>query len=263
MADEARRPTAADIFEGVLDSARDELARTNRGLALSGLAAGLGMGFTGLGVASVRAILGTDGTGEFVSLLFYPLGFVVVIVGRQQLFTENTLYPVALALTERRRWPNTLRLWAVVFAANVAGTILFAALATETGALGAEIVAQLETVGARAEEGPTVNTFFSAVFGGWMVALVAWLITAAGTTFGQVSLIWLLTFLVGVAHLDHCIASSAEILCAVLGGEVSAADYAGWLGIVTAGNILGGVFIVTVLNYGQVVAGTRDGERDR
>ena len=35
--------------------------------------------------------------------MFYPIGFIVVILGRAQLFTENTLYPVALVLAEKKR----------------------------------------------------------------------------------------------------------------------------------------------------------------
>src|SRR5215210_6200384 len=117
------RPTAQQIFEQVLESARDEVGRSTRALGLSALAAGIGLGLTGFAVASTQALLGHDGSAKLVALLFYPLGFIAVIVGRQQVFTENTLYPVALILDERRwRWVwQTMRLWAVVFAANIVG----------------------------------------------------------------------------------------------------------------------------------------------
>lgn len=59
--------------------------------------------------------------------LLYPLGFLIVIIGRSQLFTENTITPVTVVLTEFNVLPNMLRLWAVVFVADVLGTIVFAA----------------------------------------------------------------------------------------------------------------------------------------
>jgi formate/nitrite transporter FocA (FNT family) len=132
---DASRPKAHEIFENAAESGRDELSRSTRALAISGLAGGFTMGLTGMGVAIARAFLPPGPTSEFISYMFYPLGFIAVIIGRAQLFTENTLYPVVLVLTDRRHIRNTLRLWGVVFAANVAGAFLFAALATRAPTL--------------------------------------------------------------------------------------------------------------------------------
>jgi len=92
MAEETTRRSAQEIFEKVAESAHDELSRSSRALAFSGVAGGMGMGLTGLSVAVVQAALGPGSWQEFVSLLFYPMGFVAVIIGRAQLFTENTLF---------------------------------------------------------------------------------------------------------------------------------------------------------------------------
>src|SRR5690242_4025047 len=96
------RRTAHEIYDQVKENARGELDRSSHALAFSGVAGGFTMGLTGLAVAATRALLGDTPTSEFVSMLFYPAGFVAVIIGRFQLFTENTLYPVVLVLTERR-----------------------------------------------------------------------------------------------------------------------------------------------------------------
>src|SRR5436853_594275 len=118
LAVETRRLTAPEIFSAAVENAREELRRPARSLAFSGLAGGLTMGLTGLSVAAVRAILGSGTWEELVSFVVYPVGFIAVIIGRAQLFTENTLYPVVLVLDERhRRMQNlakTLQLWAVV-----------------------------------------------------------------------------------------------------------------------------------------------------
>ncbi len=235
--------------------ARDELARSSRALAFSGFAGGLTMGLTGLSVAIVRATLGGGAAAEFVPWLFYPMGFIAVIIGRAQLFTENTLYPVVLVLDEKGHVRNTLRLWLTVFVFNVLGTLAFAALVSRTGALRPEFLSQLATLGTEAASQTPAHVFWTGIIGGWMIALVAWMVTASHWTIGQIVVVWLLTFVVGIGRFAHCIATSGEILTAVLSGSVGAGTFFRWLGIATTGNILGGVIIVSLLNWGQVKAG--------
>ena len=249
------RRTAHEIFQHVENNAHEELRRSPHALAFSGLAGGLSMGLTGLGVASAMAALPDFPAREFLAYTIYPIGFTAVIIGRAQLFTENTLYPVALILSERRHFMDTLRLWLVVFSFNVLGAAAFAALAVLTEALPAEIRAELVRLGIRAAQGGFGHIFWSGVIGGWIIALVAWLVTASHWTIGQVAVIWLLTFTVGIGHFAHCIASSGEIMSAVFSGSVPFARYLQWLGTATAGNIFGGVLIVTLLNFGQVKVG--------
>ncbi|HUK48801.1 MAG TPA: formate/nitrite transporter family protein [Terriglobales bacterium] len=253
---ETRRLTASEIFDAATDNARAELKRPWRGLAFSGLAGGTTLGLTGIAVASVRALLGDGGWQQLLAYLIYPIGFIAVIIGRQQLFTENTLYPVVLVLDERKHVLATLRLWGVVFTSNIAGAVLFAALCIYTSALRPEIQSKLIELGNQAVQGTFGHVFWSGVVGGWLIALVAWMVTASHWTIGQVAMIWLLTFIVGVGHFAHCVVTSCEILVSVLAGSVPAGTYSYWLLAATLGNIVGGVGIVSVLNYGQVRAQT-------
>src|SRR5579863_4816959 len=137
------RPSAEDIYEQVSTNARQELARSSVALGLSGFGAGAFMGLSALGTAIALALLGTSPHARLLSRMFYPMGFIVVIIGRSQLFTENTLYPVALVLTERRQFWNTLRLWAIVLPTNVLGAFMFALLAARTSALDPAFVATM------------------------------------------------------------------------------------------------------------------------
>jgi len=148
-----------------------------------------------------------------------------------------------------------LRLWGVVFAANVFGALLFALLAVRSAALAPDIRSELIKLGLDAVANSTGHVFWSAVIGGWLIALVAWMVTASQWTIGQVIMIWLLAFVVGVGKFAHCIATSGEILSAVVGGNLAAGSYLHWLLFATLGNIAGGVVIVSVLNYGQVAEG--------
>ena len=250
------RRSAPQILDNVAKTARDELARNSRALAFSGVAGGLSMGLTGLGVASAQAVLGKGTWQDFVSMLFYPVGFIAVIIGRAQLFTENTLYPVVLVLDERKHVLNTLRLWGVVFLANLVGAAAFALLACRTSALEPKIVDALSRLGLDIVAQNAGTAFWSGVVGGWLIALLAWLVSASHWTIGQLAIVWLLSFLVGIGHFSHCIASSGEILSSVVTGSVPLSRYFYWLLPATAGNVLGGVCIVSILNWGQVKAGS-------
>jgi formate/nitrite transporter FocA (FNT family) len=252
----ARRLTAQEIFEAAKKNARDELERPLKALAFSGLAGGVTMGLTGLAVAVTRAVAGDSTGAHLLSFIFYPIGFVAVIIGRAQLFTENTLYPVILVLDERRHFRATLQLWGTVFLANVVGAGLFALLAARTSALEPKVLDELVKIGLASVGGTFGHLFWSGVIGGWIIALVAWLVTASQRTIGQVLIVWLLTFVVGIGGFAHCIATSGEILVAVARGDATIGSYLQWLLPAALGNICGGVFIVSLLNWGQVFAGS-------
>jgi formate/nitrite transporter FocA (FNT family) len=245
------RPTAIQIFAQVAKNARQELRRSARSLAVSGFAGGITMGLTGLATAIARAELGTSGVAQFITNLLYPVGFIAVILGRAQLFTENTLYPVALVLSERRHYLATLRLWAIVLVFNCLGTLAFAALAVRTDALQPKYVASLVALGMEVADHSLSTIFWSAIIGGWIIALVAWLVSGSHSISGSMLLIWLLAFVVGVGHFAHSIASSGEVLSAVLHHQLALTSYFRWLWPALLGNVVGGVGLVTLLEYGQ------------
>jgi formate/nitrite transporter FocA (FNT family) len=252
------RPNASEIYRAAVRTGEQELRRSSFGLAVSGLSAGLGMGLTGLGSAVILDAVGQHPGSHVIASLLYPLGFIVVIVGRAQLYTENTLFPVIVVLDQRRHLLNTLRLWMVVFVANVAGALLFAALIVRTGAAPPALIAALARLGTQAVSGGFGHLFWAAVAGGWIIALMAWLVTASETSpIGQVALVYLTTFVVGASRLAHCIAGSGEALSALLAGQVTAGDYLRWLAAATLGNTAGGVVMVSRLNYGQVRGSNR------
>jgi formate/nitrite transporter FocA (FNT family) len=245
------RPTADQIYHQVSLNGKRELERGATALAISGVAGGLLMGLTGLSVAILMSMVGATPAGRLTALFFYPLGFVVVILGRSQLFTENTLYPVALVLAERRHLWKTLRLWSIVLPTNLLGALLFALLAVKTGALRPEFATELAKLGTQAADITASHAFWSGVVGGWIIAMVAWLVSASHSISGSILLIWSMTFVVGIGHFAHCIASSGEILSAVLAHQITPIHFLAWLLPATLGNICGGVFLVTLLEYGQ------------
>ena len=242
--------SAGEILEAIVEDGQEELERANTGLAISGFAAGLNVSFSVVALVVVGALAGGIG---FAAYAFYPIGFLIVILGRSQLFTENTVTPVAVVLSSQSRLPNMLRLWAVVFIANLLGTATFAAAIYYGGILEPSAFALLfEDISARIDYG-FWTMMVKGVFGGWLVALVAWMISASHDTISQILFIYLLVLLIPATGLVHCIGDSAEVLMSVFAGKNTLFEYL-WefLVPVTIGNTLGGVILVTLLNYGQV-----------
>ena len=187
-----------------------------------------------------------------IPYLLYPIGFIAVIIGRAQLFTENTLYPVVLVLDERKHVRRTLRLWGVVFTSNIFGAFMFALLAVKTPALRADILSQFCPFGRRISQRLGGIFFLERDHRRMADCSCRLTVTASHWTIGQVAMVYMLTFIVGIGRFAHCVAGSGEILSAVMAGTVSLAEYLRWLMPATLGNICGGILMVSLLNYGQV-----------
>ena len=247
----ATTKTAGEILETVIEDGEKELERANAGLAFSGLAAGLNLSF---GVVAMAVVGGMTGGIGLAAMLVYPIGFLMVILGRAQLFTENTVTPVTVVLTQPGQLPNMLRMWAVIFVSNLIGTLIFAAVAIYGRILeGLPLNLLLKEADHLLEYGLwTIG--LKAIFGGWLVALIAWLVASSRDTISQIFFIYVVAFLIPAAGLAHCIAGSSEILMSVFAGNTSFLTYlGGFLLPTTLGNIVGGVVLVTLLNFGQVV----------
>lgn len=255
----AETKTVGEIYETVAEEGRTNLSRASLGLAFSGLGAGLNISFGALAMFSVADL--TGGVG-LAAIAIYPLGFLMVVLGRSQLFTETTVTPVAVVLTDWRRSPrcvvNTLRLWVVVLVSNLLGALISAAAISYTRVLDARAFKFLLEEVVHKMEPNFVGTTLYAVYGGWVVALMAWLVAASRDTIGKAFVIWATAIIIPAGALPHSIAGSAEVLIGVLANEVLWRDYAtGFLVPSVLGNIVGGVFFVSLLNYAQIVGSSK------
>ncbi|MDQ3758758.1 MAG: formate/nitrite transporter family protein [Actinomycetota bacterium] len=251
--EESSRPHALDIYERICEDTAEELSRPQGSLIYSALFAGFTIGLSALAVALTTVSLTPEvQSTAFIAALLYPIGYVAVIIGRSQFFTENTLYPVMLSLRHPEHIKRTARLWAIVFPMNLAGAFIFAVLVVLTGALAEPIQSEIVANGVKYTEGNFIDTFWSAVIVGFLLATVAWLVEGCDTVTGRVAVIWSLTFFVSLASLDHCVATTVTAFAALLDGELAVGETLGWLAPAVLGNVLGGVIIVASINYGQV-----------
>lgn len=243
------------VHEAIRLEGEEELERSSMALAWSGLAAGLAMGFSFLATAALRSAIPPAPWRHLVATLGYTVGFVFVVMGRQQLFTENTLTPILPLLHDRRKLPNVLRLWGVVLAANLAGALAFAWVLARTPLVGAEVHVALRELAREVLAPSGGEMLLRAVFAGWLIALMVWLLPGAESA--RLATIVVPTYLIALFRFGHSVAGSIDVLYLVAAGAASWGDYLRFLAPTLLGNVLGGVTLVTLLNHGQVVAGKR------
>lgn len=247
------RLKAALVHEIIREEGEDELARSVSALAWSGLAAGLSMGFSLVVEGLLHHYLPDAGWRPLIASFGYTTGFVIVVLGRQQLFTENTLTGVIPVLTRRDRASlmALLRLWSVVLLANLLGAGLFAALAAGAPVFEPNLHQDFLEIGRHAASGGFVALFIQAILAGWLIGLMVWLLPGAGSS--RLAVILLITYIVALGGFAHIIAGSVEVLYLVLSGEKSFLSYLiDYVVPVLTGNIVGGGALVAMLNHAQV-----------
>lgn len=252
------------IHEIIREEGEEELARGAFGLLLSGFAAGLSMGFSFLTEAWLQAGLPESRWRHLVASAGYSVGFIIVVLGRQQLFTESTLTAVLPLLTRRNRetFLKVGRLWGLVLGMNLIGTWIFALLLLPHGIFTPEVTKALGTIGHEAIHHNFAATLLKSVFAGWLIALMVWILPSARSA--RLFVIMLITYLVALGQLSHVIAGSAEAAYAVLiGADPLSGYFVGFLIPTLIGNIIGGVALVALLNHGTVAEEIHGGADDK
>ena len=255
--------SALVIHEIVRGQGEQELERSFGGLAWSGLAAGLSIGFSFLAQSYLQGALPHAPWARLVSSFGYCLGFLIVLLGQQQLYTETTLTALIPALTRRNfaTLLSTLRVWGVVIAANLVGTWIFAAVAAQPGIFSPAAYNAMSALSAEVMAHPFWQTATNGVFAGWLIGLMVWLLPGAGPA--RPLIIILLTYIVAVCAFPHSIAGSVESAYGVFTGHASVGDYL-WRFFAPTflGNTVAGTALVALLNHAPI-AGELDGSRGR
>jgi formate/nitrite transporter FocA (FNT family) len=251
--EELRRATAVVIHEVIRKEGQRELERKFSSLAFSALAAGLSMGFSLIGEGLLASMLPDEPWRPLVAKFGYSLGFLFVILGRQQLFTENTITPVIPALHNRdlKTWIKLLRMWAIVFTFNMVGALAFSAVVAKTAVFSDTVKHEFARMGAAQVVNGFGTEMLKAIFAGWLIAFMVWMLPSVDTS--RIALIIIVTYVVGLGNLAHIIAGSVEAFYAAFAGSVSwnAVLYS-FLIPTLIGNIIGGVTLVSGLNRAQV-----------
>src|SRR5690348_1197268 len=246
-------PRAAVLHETVGKVGEEELDRNASSLAWSGLAAGLSMGFSMVASGALRAHLPDSPIGEFIADAGYRAGFVIVILARQQLFTENTLTVVLplMSAPSLHTFAKVLRLWGIVLVCNLIGIAAFACGVAYLPLFDPGIYHAIARMGGTIMAYSVLSMFLKAILGGWLIAMMVWLMAAVDAT--RLWIIIGLTWLIALAGLVHVIGSAGEVFFLAFRSQVTWADALGhFVGPTLAGNIVGGSLIFAMISHAQV-----------
>ena len=254
QAEEYENIPSSIIFEAIRREGEYELSRGFGALWWSGVAAGLAISASVLCKGFLESILPHAGWTAGVSNLGYTVGFLIVILGRMQLFTENTITPILpLLLTPTRaRLFKTARLWGIVLTANLVGCAT-AAVVLVFGHIVPEVRFEgIVSVSRHYAEATALEHFAWGIPAGFILAALVWVLPRMESA-GEVLMIVILTYMIGLGGMSHVVAGSTELFILVARGELglAAAVFGGVLPAL-AGNVLGGTGIFAALTYAQV-----------
>ncbi len=243
-------PPALVIHEIVREEGEQELRKSTSAIAWSGLAAGMSMGFSFICLGIITASLPDTPWRHLVASAGYTVGFVITVLGRQELFTESTLSGVLPLLVRRDRATlmALLRFWGIVLAGNLFGATAFAWLLTHEGLFDSSTTAAFEDIAAHLMGGDFVTTLLQAMLAGWLIALMVWVMPSARSA--KLLVILLLTYVVALCGLPHVIAGTSEAAYAVFTQRATWQQaMQDFLLPTLLGNTLGGVALVAMLNH--------------
>ncbi|WP_298495612.1 formate/nitrite transporter family protein [uncultured Maritimibacter sp.] len=249
---EASKLSPSTIYEIIRLDGEEELDRNKMSLLWSGISAGIVISFSVLGEAIFRTYLPDAPWAYLVENLGYSLGFLVVITGRMQLFTENTMTTVLPLLEEPsvRMVRAFLALWGIVLLANVVGAFAVSTFIAYAGAVPDEIMPALFELSHHATSMPASQGFARGIPAGVLIAAIVWMMPQAKSS--SVTIVILFTWLIAAGDFTHIIAGSVEMALLVVTGDLPVVDAVGRFFLpVLAGNVVGGTVIFTMLVYGQ------------
>lgn len=250
-------PRTEVVYEAIREEGAGELERSSSTLAWDGLAAGLSMGFSFVAEGLLRSHLPDAEWRPLVSKLGYSAGFLIIVLGRHQLFTENTLTAV-LPLLQRKdakTLVSVLRLWGVVLLANVAGAFLFSFTISQTELFEPDVRNAFADIAREPLRDWWALMLLRGVFAAWLIAMMVWMLPASESA--RFFVVVVMTYLVALGGFAHIVAGSVEVFYAVLTGAATWGEYFGWMMPTLAGNILGGTTLVAALGHAQVAGEAR------
>ena len=245
------------ILKEQIRSALTEYRRHDKALFISAFSAGLEVGFSLFLMGTLYTMFAdelSESRLNFVLALAYPIGFIFVIIGRSELFTEHTTLAVLPVLNRTVSIQALGKLWGIVYLGNLMGGYLFSFILVKLGpAMGTISLDAFHHIAEKLIEYDWWLTFSSGVFAGWLMGLLSWLVTSSRDTISRILAIILVTSVIGLGELHHSIVGSIEVFAGLISSDgIHFSDYASFQLWATLGNIVGGTVFVAAIKYGQL-----------
>lgn len=245
------RLASPTIYEIIAWEGREELARPLDALAWSGLVAGICISFSLFCEAFLRHHL-PPGDNFLIENLGYTAGFLIVILGRFQLFTENTItviLPLLDNLKAYKFW-RTMKLWGVVLLFNFIGTFLTAFLVSTFNFFPQELFEVFIEISDHAIVKPFWDVFFQGIPAGFLIATLVWMLPSSENM--QFWVILFMTYIIAIGDMAHIVAGSAEAFLLIINGHIDIVQCVSYLVAAASGNIIGGTGLFAAMAYAQV-----------
>ncbi|WP_457272474.1 formate/nitrite transporter family protein [Pedobacter sp. UYEF25] len=256
--EESKQPKEiTQILDEQIETSLHEHRRSRFSLLLSSFTAGLEVGFSLLLMAAAYSMFVGNSSENFMHVLIafcYPLGFIFVIIGRSELFTEHTTLAIFPVLNGDETIKNLIILWGIVYIGNIIGGCIFSVLAVYMGnemmSIKPDTFYQLAH---NLTDFSGQAILVSGVFAGWLMGLLAWLIASVNETISRILMVVLVTTVIGFLGLHHSIVGNIELFAGYISSDkITFGMYVKTLLLASAGNLLGGVFFVALLKFSHV-----------
>ena len=244
-----------EIMVEQIEAGLKEHRRSNLGLFISSISAGLEVGFSILVIGIIYTLFKTEvspGKLYLMMALVYPIGYIFVIIGRSELFTEHTVLATIPVLNGEASFKSLLNLWAIIYLGNLLGGYIFGTIVLQFNS-GTHLISLdfFHFVSQKMIAYSAGNILVSSIMAGWLMGTLSWLLSSAQDTLSRVAMIFFVTFIISIAGLHHCIVGSIEVFMAFFANanDVSGIEFLKFQGLSTLGNIIGGVGLVALVKY--------------
>lgn len=244
-----------DIMKEQIEAGLKEHRRSNTGLFLSSLSAGLEVGFSILLIGIMYTLFKAEVSPSklyVIMALVYPIGYIFVIIGRSELFTEHTVLATIPVFNGEATLKSLAKLWIIIYLGNLVGGYLFGLIVLQFN-INTHLISDdfFYVVSQKMVAYSSGNILISSIMAGWLMGTLSWLLSSAQDTLSRVVMIFLITFIISIAGLHHCIVGSIEVFMAYFGNsnKISGAEFFKFQSLSTLGNVIGGVVLVSFVKY--------------
>ena len=255
-------PEPEQIYEATRQEGRRRLSRPLVELAATALVGGFDVATGVAAYTLVASAIGGD-RGRVAGAIAFGIGFVFVVVGKSELFTENFLVPITgLDAGDRGAWLKLAELWVVALILNIAGGLLIAFILTSHGVLPHGSAAPLVRLADHLTGYSTLTSLLSAVIAGGLMTVMTWFVEGAAESMGvRIVMAWIVGALIVLGSFNHAIVSTIELVFGKrYGADVSYTQLFTNLGLAVLGNMIGGIGLVTLTRSSQARSGGNRGD---
>jgi formate/nitrite transporter FocA (FNT family) len=255
----AREPE--QIYKATREEGRRRLSRPLPELAATAFVGGFDVAF-GIAAYALAAGVADGRVGQVTGAIAFGIGFVFVVVGRSELFTENFLIPVAgLERNDARSWLKLGELWTFALVLNIVGGVVLALVLTSQGVLREGADRPLVELAEHIAGYSTLTSLLSALVAGALMTLMTWFVEGAADSIGvRIVMAWVTGAVIALGAFNHAIVSTIEFVFAMrYDADIDVSQLLANLGLAVGGNLVGGLLFVTFVRSIQAAEGARNG----